>query len=49
VIDEVELDLQVDTLRMHQGRGQAAGGHVQGHLPPVIDHGLKGQPNLPTI
>ena len=31
---------------VHEGRGEAAGRHVERNLPPVVDHGLEGQPHL---
>ena len=38
VVEEIELNLETSPAGVHERGGEAAGGHVHRHVPPLIDH-----------
>ena len=46
MVDEIEVDLKAEGTVGHRRGGQPAGGHIERHLPPVIDQRGLGQADL---
>jgi hypothetical protein len=46
MMDEIEVDLKTFTAIGDRRSRQPTSAHVQGHLPPVIDHRRMGKPDL---
>jgi len=47
VSHEVEINGEGPTAIRNWGRGESPGGHIEGHMPPMVQLWTQDEPNLP--
>src|SRR6266581_3512749 len=47
VRNEVEVNGEGSTAIWDRGRRESTGGHIEGHMPPMVHRGTQDEPNLP--